>query len=105
MNINLRELILAQNDLPKRDIEIREWKDNEGKPLSLTIRTLTSSEKESFERSLQDFMKPGERKTNVRAKLAVLCVVDAEGNQVFSEKDIESLGKKSATALQRIFDL
>ena len=103
--MNLRDLILGQNDLPTEAITIPEWKDNEGKPITLTIRTLTATEKETLERSLQDFVKAGDRKTNIRAKIAVLCVVDDQGNPVFSDKDIEVLGKKSAHALTRIFDV
>jgi hypothetical protein len=41
---------------------------------------------------------------NVRAYLAVLTVVDEAGNNLFSFKDVEALGRKSAAALDRIFE-
>ena len=35
----------------------------------------------------------------------VAVCVDEEGNQLFSEKDISALGKKSAHALDKIFEV
>lgn len=39
---------------------------------------------------------------NLRARLCVLTVCDAEGNLVFVDGDIEALSRKSASALERI---
>ena len=39
---------------------------------------------------------------NFRAKLAAACIVDEEGNRLFSEKDVAALGRKSAAALDRV---
>jgi uncharacterized protein YnzC (UPF0291/DUF896 family) len=103
--MNLRDMILGQSDLPRESVTIPEWKDGEGKPITLFVRTLTSSEKEAFEKAWQTFMKPGERKTNVKAKLATLVVVDENGSQVFTENDIETLGNKNTHALERIYEL
>ena len=40
---------------------------------------------------------------NVRAKLLVACLVDADGNLIFDDTDIERLGLKSSAALDRVF--
>ena len=42
---------------------------------------------------------------NVRARLVALCVVDGEGQRVFKEEDVKALGRKSALALNRVFEV
>jgi hypothetical protein len=42
---------------------------------------------------------------NIRAKLVALTVVDEEGNRIFSDSDASALGKKSAAALDRVFEV
>jgi hypothetical protein len=34
----------------------------------------------------------------------MMCIVDGEGKRVFDEAEVVALGKKSALALQRVFD-
>lgn len=43
--------------------------------------------------------------TNFRAKLVALCCVDESGDRLFSEEDIEALGRKSAASLSLVFDV
>jgi DNA-binding transcriptional MerR regulator len=38
---------------------------------------------------------------NIRARLCAATAVDENGNRLFSEKDVELLGKKSSAALDR----
>jgi len=42
---------------------------------------------------------------NMTARLCAICIVDEKGKRVFSDFDAESLGRKSAKALDRIFDV
>lgn len=42
---------------------------------------------------------------NLRAKLVALTIVDEEGNRIFSQQDVNLLGKKSALALNRVFEV
>ena len=37
--------------------------------------------------------------------MAVMCVVDEKGKSVFTLSDIKLLGKKSASALDKIYDI
>ena len=42
--------------------------------------------------------------SDMRAKLAALAVVDENGNQIFSTSDVRLLSRKSASALNRVFE-
>jgi hypothetical protein len=45
------------------------------------------------------------RLNNLRAHLVSLSVVDEQGQRLFTEQDIEALGSKSCSALQRIWNV
>ena len=96
-----RDQILESVDLKTATVEVPEWGG------TVTIRTMTGADRDSFEQTLVVTDDKGGRKTdlsNMRAKLVAMTVIDDDGNRVFSEGDIGRLGKKSATALARIFD-
>jgi hypothetical protein len=40
---------------------------------------------------------------NVRAKVVTRCVVDDDGNRLFTDADVVQLGGKSAAALERVY--
>ena len=39
---------------------------------------------------------------NMRARMVAYCVVDEEGERMFTDADIVQLGRKSAAALERV---
>jgi hypothetical protein len=41
---------------------------------------------------------------NARAKLIVLCAVDADGRSMFTADDLGALGRKNAAPIDRLFD-
>lgn len=71
------------------------------------VRGMSGSERDSFEASVIELRGSTQKVNlqNVRAKLVSLTACDEEGNRLFSDSDVVELGKKSATALQRIFDV
>src|SRR5688572_16771684 len=81
------------DDLPRREIKIPEWGNK-----SVFIRTLSAGERDQFEASLTD------RTTNIRARLAVMCLCDEDGSPLFTQDKVEALAKKSGKALDRVFD-
>lgn len=101
MAILKREEILQAADLQVEEVQVPEWGG------SVLVRGMTGAERDQFESTAV------ERKgttyhvnmQNVRARLAAACVVDEGGERMFSEKDVEALGKKSGAALQRVFDV
>lgn len=73
------------------------------------IREMSAEEREGFEKEFSkagagtgsvDLSKVGK---NMRARLVVSCVVDAAGQNIFADQDVEKLAKKSASDVDKIF--
>jgi hypothetical protein len=99
-----REAILAASDIVTEAVDIPEWGGQ------VMVRALTGEERDSWEESLLVEKKGRNGRTtreanlkNIRAKLVSISTYDADGNRLFTEYDVQVLGKKSASALQRIF--
>lgn len=107
--MSLKDQILTADDLTTVDVKVPEWPDksNGGKPLVVRLRMLTGAERDAFEESFA-ITRNGERKSNYsnfRARLLVRCIVDPDdGTLVFTDRDAAKLGKKSAAAINRLFD-
>jgi len=99
--MSLKDKILAADDLPRKPLIVPEWgitEEDDG-----WIRGLTGAERDAYESSIRQFK--GQQMVvkleNVRARLVSLCLVDGEGNRVFTDKE---LGAKSGKVLDRLFD-
>jgi len=94
-----KEAILAADDLPRRKVEVPEWGGD------VYVRTMTGAERDAWEISFVPEA-GGEKRdlSNIRAKLAVLACVDEQGKRLFDDADVEALGQKSASALERIVE-
>ncbi len=91
--------ILDLPDLTSEEVEVPEW------GFRLRVRSLTGTERDAFEASLlQTRGKDREiNLRNMRAKLVVQSVRKADDSRVFSDAQVEALGRKNAAALQRVF--
>lgn len=96
-----REEILSVMDLQEERVNVPEWDGD------VLVRSLTGTERDAFETSIisTNGARTEMNLVNMRAKLVAWTVVDEEGERVFSTEDIDALGKKSAAALQRVFDV
>ena len=96
-----REEILASRDLRDETIDVPEWG---GK---IRVRSLTGWERDQYETSITQ--QSGGNVTfnllNARAKMVALTVIDDDGDRVFSDEDTIELGKTSAVAVNRIFEV
>ena len=96
-----RDDILAVQDIETKQVPVPEWGGD------VYVKGMTGAERDAFETTI--IVDHGNKQTvtteNIRAKLAAFSVVDEEGVLMFSVKDIKALGKKSAAALQRVFDV
>ncbi len=91
-----KDQILAADDRPTKDVSVPEWGG------IVRVRTMSASERDQWE---GDTYSDGKvNTTNFRARFVALCVVDESGNAMFSARDVEALGAKSAAALQRVFN-
>lgn len=89
MKVLSKSEILGALDLPTERVEVPEWGG------AIFIRPLTAAEQDRLQRD------PNIAE-NVNARLACLCIVDETGAQLFTEDDVEALGKKSAAAMARV---
>jgi len=96
-----RDDILAVKDIQIELVPVPEW-DGE-----VYIKGMSGLERDAFEASIieQKGNKQKVNMANVRAKLAAQTLCDEEGNRLFNDADIKELGKKSASALQRVFEV
>jgi hypothetical protein len=69
------------------------------------VKTMTGIQKDAFDNSLL-VTSGGKRDVvplNARAKFLVHVVCDVDGNQLFTEADVERLGQKSSAILERLW--
>lgn len=96
-----REEILKAQDTQFEDVPVQEWGG------TVRVKSLTGTERDALEASLVQ----GKGKNanvnlaNLRSKLAARSMVDENGKRIFSDADVAELGRKSAAALQRVFDV
>jgi len=95
-----RDAILAADDREYEVVPCPEWGGE------VRLRSLTGAERDAYEQSLvQTRGKSREMNLrNARAKLVALCAVDENGNRLFTDADVNALGKKNAKPLDRLFD-
>jgi len=91
MGLLTREQILSADDVKTEVVPVPEWGGE------VRVRGLTGLQRDRFEARVveEDF-------DNVRAAYAAASIIDEDGNQMFTAEDIDELGNKSASALQRV---
>lgn len=105
-----RDNILQADDIETEDVPVPEWAPK-GTPdpsvCVVRLRMLTGTERDRFERMMQEAQTNNSKKKNAenfRARMVALCAVDDEGKRLFNTNDIAVLGTKSSKALSRVFD-
>lgn len=99
MALLTRDQILAADDLKRETLEVPEWGGE------VIVRSLTGTERDAFEDSVVK-QRGNSRELNLRnarARLVSLSLIDEAGNKLFTDKDVDLLGRKSAAALDRVF--
>ncbi len=101
--------ILQADDLPRERLELPEWGGH------LYIRTMTGVERDAWEASMvrtrprrvngRNIEETETDLRNARAKLVSRVACDDKGEAIFSSHQVDVLGKKSASALDRCFDI
>lgn len=96
-----RDQILSADDLTYKDVEVPEWGG------VVRVRVMTGAERGDFEQSI--ITGRGKNRDinfkNLRGKLVARCLIDEDGERLFSDADIQALEEKSAAALSRVFDV
>jgi hypothetical protein len=86
-------------DITTELVEIPEWGG------AVYVRGLTALERDDLEQSCLEGKGRNQRVNmrNLRAKMAIMSTVDAEGTPLWDDGDVERLTRKSAKALDSIF--
>ncbi|MGH3598936.1 MAG: hypothetical protein ACRDQH_01445 [Pseudonocardiaceae bacterium] len=93
-----REQILGAEDLETKDVEVPEWGG------TVRVRGLSAGERDRHEMRMALAQRDGVL-TDVRASVVASAIIDENGKRVFSDAEIMVLSKKSADALDRLFDV
>ena len=93
-----KDQILQSDDLKKETIAIPEWGGD------VLVRELRGRERDAFEEGSLDNKRNVSMK-NMRARLVAMSAIDEEGERLFTAAEATQLGDKSATALNRLFEV
>ena len=109
-----RDDILGADDLPTEVVEVPEW-GKKGGGCKVRVIGLTAQSRAQYEAGFTKQMRKGDGTIEytqnrpvlmqLRERLAAFTIVDQNGVRMFQESDIAALGKKSAAALQRVFEV
>lgn len=90
-----KEQILSANDLKTELVSVPEWGGE------VLVTSISGHAKDKLELSFTN------KATieNVRARIVALCIVDENGELMFNDSDIVKLGRKSASALDKVFEV
>lgn len=99
MAVLTKEQILKADDMKMETVQIPEW----GGPVN--VKMMTAQERDAFDLNVAYIEDEKERAQNFRSRLAVATVCDEKGKLLFKAEEAEQLGKKSAKAVARIFEV
>ncbi len=82
--------ILAAKDLKHEDVDVPEWGG------AVRIQQMTGATAEEFAKSAAD------GRFSITRYVAA-CMVDKNGDRLFSDAEVEEMGRKNAAVIQRLF--
>lgn len=101
MNALSKAQILQATDIKTERVAVPEWGGE------VLVREFTGTDRDAFEESMVRVESDGSRRadiSNMRAKLISMCLIDEEtGERMFGQDELDLLGRKSASALERVF--
>lgn len=97
--MTLKEEILALDDRKVVEVEVPEWGGRK-----IRLMELSASDRDAWELQAYEDRAAGKRTEHVRARLVARSIVNGQGEREFADDAIEALGRKSAKALDRLYD-
>lgn len=93
-----RDQILQCSDIQTESVEVPEWGG------AVLVKGLSGAERDALEAAIVEVRGRKQRLhlENTMARLVSISVIDENGKRLFTNGDIEALGKKSSSALQRV---
>jgi hypothetical protein len=93
-----KEQILEADDLKRETVDTPEWSGE------VLLRELRGRERDAFEEGSLDKQR-NVSMANMRARLVAASAIDEQGERLFTHNEAAQLGDKSATALNRLFEV
>lgn len=91
--------IFAAQDIEVKSVEVPEWKGSVG------LKLMNGLERDEYEQFVMDRSDKGSKDLKgVRVELLIRTLCNEEGVLVFDRKDIAELNKKSANAINTLFE-
>ena len=99
--MGLREEIFAANAPRYERVFIPEWN------MHVRVVEMSADERDQFDLNAVAERNKDTDKTirRIRARLVCSCVCDEDGKRIFTDADIDELGKGSSAAADRIYDV
>lgn len=101
MAVLTREQIDKASDVVTERIPVPEW----GKDAEVIITSMGADERDAWEASMIE-TRGNSQKMNykqARAKLVARCLVDEAGKRLYTDSEVDSLGKRNGAVLDRLF--
>lgn len=93
-----RDQILGAQDITRVEVPVPEWGG------SVFVRSLTGLERDAVDAGIAAANEAKTLLINARARFAAAYICDDTGAALFTDRDIDALGAKSAVALGRVCD-
>jgi hypothetical protein len=93
-----KQQILDADDRKRETVSVPEWGGE------VIVATMSGTDRDAWEGAMVGRGRD-ELLHNARAKLAAICLIDESGARLFSDQEVEALGRKSARALNRVADV
>lgn len=101
--MGLRETILAANDLRSEKVSVPEW------GCEVLISELNAYDRDLITSEIMAVREkdgaPGIYKAHIITRLLAMAIRDEDGNQVFTQEDVEALAKKSGVVIDRLGEI
>lgn len=100
MRLSKDDILKIAGNVAPEEVDVPEWNG------TVLVRGMTGKERDAFEVSLLQPGRGGRREmnpANARAKVVARCVVDEDGNRVFTDGDANELGDLPAGGLDRVY--
>lgn len=97
-----REQIDSVRDAVREYVDVPEW----GSDAQVIMQAMGADERDAWEASMIDSRNKNQMNyRQARAKLVARCLVDEEGKRLYSDTDVDAIGKRNGAVINRLFEV
>lgn len=97
MALSKDQILAAASGFRREEVEVPEWGG------SVWVREMAAAERDQWEGTMVS-RQGAERFKNLRALVVCLTVCDADGKRLFTDGEIEQVGKLPVSGIDRVFE-